>query len=202
MNRHAPIPTIPKGWRVLSIALSSAFATAPATAVGAPQGDMAAQSAASDASATHEGPSPVPGFSRPRPDLLAGGQPAPDDWSGLRAAGVTRVVNLRTADEMAGHDAEAEARAAGLDYFSLPIDGAAAVTEANARALWQLVERDAAGLTLVHCASGNRVGALLALGAARSGAMEAGDALDFGRAAGLSGLEGRVRELLELPPAD
>lgn len=210
MTRHVPIPTIPKGWSVLSVALASAFATVPVTAVEATKGAVAGQSAVSDASAVHEGtpampapePSPVPGFSRPRPDLLAGGQPGPGDWAELRAAGVTRVVNLRTAEEMAGRDAEAEARAAGLDYASLPVDGAAGVSEANARALWQRIEYDADGLTLVHCASGNRVGALLALGAARSGEMEAADALEFGRAAGLSGLEGRVRELLGLPPVD
>lgn len=208
MKRSDPAP---EGWRVLPVALASVLAAAPASAAG-PTGDGERPGSA-PASATpapvegnrampHHAPSPVPGFTRPRPDLLSGGQPGPDDWAALRAAGVTRVVNLRTADEMAGRDAEAEARAAGLDYVSLPVDGAAGVTAAKAQALWQGLESDADGVTLVHCASGNRVGALLALGAAQSGAMAPGDALAFGRAAGLSGLEGRVRGLLGLPAAD
>lgn len=147
--------------------------------------------------------SSVAGFSQPRADLLTGGQPAPDDWARLRDAGVATVVNLRTPEEMGERDAAGEARAAGLSYVSLPVDGVADITEANARALWERVDGAAdRGLTLVHCASGNRVGALLALGAAQSGAMAPDQALAFGRAAGLAGLEARVRELLGLPPAD
>jgi uncharacterized protein (TIGR01244 family) len=139
----------------------------------------------------------VPGFSRPRADLLTGGQPDPADWERLRRAGVTMVVNLRTHDEMAGRDTAAEARAAGLSHVSLPIDGGDDVTAENARALWtQLGASD--GVTLVHCASGNRVGALLALGAAQAGAMSPEEALDFGRSAGLASLEERVRALLGL----
>jgi len=139
------------------------------------------------------------GFLRPRPDLFTGGQPAPDDWAGFRAAGVRTVVNLRTAAEMQGRDVAAEVRAQGMAYVSLPVDGPAGITDANARALWELVGTPDRGGALVHCASGNRVGALLAIGAARAGAMSPEAALQFGRDAGLSGLEGRVRELLNLP---
>ncbi|GAB3729216.1 sulfur transferase domain-containing protein [Luteimonas pelagia] len=139
----------------------------------------------------------VPGFKEPRIDLLTGGQPDEGDWLRLRRAGVTTVVNLRTAEEMAGRDAAGEAQAAGLRYLSMPIDGAAGVTPEAARALWALLESETdGGATLVHCASGNRVGALLAVGAAQSGAMSTEQAIEFGRAAGLTGLEDRVRELL------
>ena len=50
---------------------------------------------------------------------------------------------------------------------------------------------------LVHCASGNRVGGLLALMQARSGGMTTEQALEFGRKAGMVGTEARVRELLD-----
>jgi uncharacterized protein (TIGR01244 family) len=113
----------------------------------------------------------VPGFRTPRHDLVSGGQPDAADWGRLRNAGVTRVINLRTPDEMAGRDAAAEARAAGLDYVSMPIDGAADVTPAAADALWARLHDARDGRILVHCASGNRVGALLALGAVRADAM-------------------------------
>jgi hypothetical protein len=50
----------------------------------------------------------------------------------------------------------------------------------------------------VHCGSGNRVGALAALLAAEEGA-DIDEALDVGRAAGLTRLEAVVREQLEAP---
>lgn len=144
----------------------------------------------------------VPEARRPAPRLLTGGQPGPEAWAALREAGVTRVVNLRTAVELQGRDAAAEVRAAGLDYVAIPVDGAAGVTPENADALWDQVGATTDGTTLVHCASGNRVGALLALGAARAGAMTPEAALDFGHDAGLTGLETRVRELLGLEAAE
>ena len=73
--------------------------------------------------------------------------------------------------------------------------GADGLTDANADRLWRLVH-DAPGTVLVHCATANRAGALLALGAARAGGMSPADALAFGRAAGLASpaLEARVRD--------
>jgi len=49
---------------------------------------------------------------------------------------------------------------------------------------------------LVHCGSGNRVGALLALRASLDGADDE-KALALGREGGLSSLEGVVRERLD-----
>jgi uncharacterized protein (TIGR01244 family) len=139
----------------------------------------------------------VPGFRTPRPDLVTGGQPDAADWGRLRNAGVTRVVNLRMPEEMAGRDAAAEARAVGLDYITMPVDGAAGVTPEAADALWATLDDADGGLTLVHCASGNRVGALLALGAVRAGTLPPDEALVLGRAAGLGSLESHVRDIIE-----
>lgn len=145
----------------------------------------------------------VPGLRRPRPGLLSGGQPGPEAWSELAAQGVTTVINLRTAEEMDGRDAAAEVEAAGMTYHGLPISGVGDLDAENAAALWRLVEA-APGPVLVHCASGNRVGALLALGAAQEGGMPPEQALEFGRSAGLASprLEPQVRERLGLPPQE
>uniref|UniRef100_UPI00190FA714 beta-lactamase hydrolase domain-containing protein n=2 Tax=Gammaproteobacteria TaxID=1236 RepID=UPI00190FA714 len=63
-----------------------------------------------------------------------------------------------------GYDQAAEVRRLGMDYIALPIAGKDDITPANAAALHALLkERD--GEVLLHCASGNRVGALLALAA-------------------------------------
>lgn len=136
---------------------------------------------------------------QPREDLLTGGQPDANAWPALAAQGVRTVINLRADGEPGARDEAPEVAAAGMRYVSIPIAGASDITPANARALAQVIEQ-ADGRVLVHCASGNRVGALLALSAAQEG-MDADDALEFGKRAGLTGAEPRVRELLGLPPA-
>ena len=137
---------------------------------------------------------------RPHEGLLTGGQPAASDWAALKAQGVTTIVNLRPRAETPDRDEAAEVAAAGMAYVELPIAGADDITPDNARRLWTLLKLSPASV-LVHCASGNRVGALLALGAARSGGVPADTALEFGRSAGLRGLAPVVRERLGLPPA-
>lgn len=144
---------------------------------------------------------PVPNLRQPSERLLTGGQPEAAAWKHLAADGVTTVINLRPADEMAGRDEAAEVAAAGMSYRQIPVAGAAGVTAENADALWSAIAQ-APGKVLVHCASGNRVGALLALGAAQEGGMDPQQALQFGKDAGLTGAEPRVREVLGLPPAD
>ncbi|HSM11884.1 MAG TPA: sulfur transferase domain-containing protein [Lysobacter sp.] len=141
--------------------------------------------------------STIPGFRQPRAQLLTGGQPGVDAWSRMGAAGVRTVINLRTDEELAGRDEAAEVAAAGLGYRHLPVAGAGDITVANALALWRLIEQ-ADGTVVVHCASGNRVGALLALGAAQHG-MDTEAAVAFGKAAGLGNAEARVREMLAAP---
>ncbi|MFD0725477.1 beta-lactamase hydrolase domain-containing protein [Lysobacter brunescens] len=136
---------------------------------------------------------------QPAPQLYVAGQPAEADWRAFAAAGVGTVINLRTTGEMKGRDARAEVAAAGMRYLELPIDGAAAVTPENARRLGELL-RDARGPVLVHCASGNRVGGLLALLKASEG-MPAEQALDFGRSAGMTSTEAKVRDTLGVAPA-
>jgi protein tyrosine phosphatase (PTP) superfamily phosphohydrolase (DUF442 family) len=81
-----------------------------------------------------------------------------------------------------------------MTYVNLPIDGATDVTYANASALDELLA-NAEGPVLLHCASSNRVGALLALRAKQRGADNA-SALELGVAGGLGGLEATVEKKL------
>ena len=136
----------------------------------------------------------VPGLRMPRADLLSSGQPTVDAWPVLAARGVVAVVNLRPDAEMAGRDETAEVQSAGMAYHRIPVDGMAGLSLEKARALRPIL-RDAGGAVLVHCASGNRVGALVALAAADAGEpLE--QALQMGREAGMASTEARVRELL------
>ncbi|GHE30235.1 beta-lactamase hydrolase domain-containing protein [Vulcaniibacterium thermophilum] len=143
---------------------------------------------------------PLAAFRTPRPGLLTGGQPDATAWPALAARGVRTVINLRPEAELGERDEAAEVAAAGLRYVNLPIAGAADITPAQADALWSALQ-SSDGAVLVHCASGNRVGALLALAMQRHGGMTPEQALEFGRSAGLKGLEPVVRERLGVPPA-
>jgi uncharacterized protein (TIGR01244 family) len=137
-------------------------------------------------------------FVQPRPGLHTGGQPSRDDLARLQAEGVRTVIDLRAPQEDRGYDQAAEVRRLGMDYIALPIAGKDDITPANAAALHALLkERD--GEVLLHCASGNRVGALLALAAVQVDGASAEAALTLGRAAGLKSLEPVVMERLAKP---
>lgn len=144
----------------------------------------------------------IPGLHRPRDGLITAAQPGQEAWSALAAEGVTTVINLRTDDEMAGRDQAAEVAAAGMAYHHLPIASADDLTGDNAARLRALID-NAGGQVLVHCASANRAGALLAIDAAQSGGMTPVEALAFGQSAGMTSarLEAEVRKRLGLPDA-
>ncbi len=140
-------------------------------------------------------------FSEPRAGLHAGGQPSERQLEELAGQGVRTVIDLRGADETRGYDESAAAARLNLHLVSLPIVDADALTAANAAALKRALDASK-GPVLLHCASGNRVGALLALMAASQEGMEPESALAFGQRAGLKSLEPVVRTKLGLPPAE
>lgn len=133
-------------------------------------------------------------FNQPAENLITGGQPSQADLKQLKEAGISKVINLRGPDEPISFSEQAAAEALGLTYISLPVAGAGDVTVDKARALYQHLQGD--DKVLVHCASGNRVGALLAIGAHDVNGRSVTESLEFGRAAGLSSLEPKVAALL------
>ena len=162
-------------------------AVQPAVEPGAP---LAAEAAAVDpASLVRNGMMPLEG-------VLTGGQPTDEELAALRDAGYQTVINLRMPDEKGTQDEPETVAALGMTYVSLPVDGAAGLTDENAAALAAALDQ-AARPVLLHCGSGNRVGALLALKAFKLDGASAEEALEIGRGAGLTRLERSVRELLE-----
>ena len=140
----------------------------------------------------------VPYLHAPRAGLLTGGQPVATAWRDLRASGVTRVVSLLPVAELGGRNEADEVAASGMDYVQIGVAGPDDLTADKARLLWQALQ-GSSGTVLVHCASGNRAGALLALAAQQAGGMTPQAALEFGQAAGLTKLEPVVRARLGLP---
>jgi uncharacterized protein (TIGR01244 family) len=134
-------------------------------------------------------------FRQPADGLYTSGQPTEAQLHQAAAAGITTVIDLRQPSEDRGFDETGSATALGLHYIRIPVAGAAGLTPANVQAL-QAALAGANGPVLLHCASGNRVGALLALMKAQQG-VPADEALQFGRAAGMTSLEAQTRALLE-----
>ena len=128
--------------------------------------------------------------------VYTGGQPSESEFKGLAAAGFQRVIDLRPATEERGFDEAAEAARQKLDYVRLPIAGEADLTLAHVKQLDSLLAEPADRMTLVHCGSSNRVGALLALRAAWLKGATLDTALAAGRSAGLTGLESAVRRAI------
>ena len=137
----------------------------------------------------------IPQFKQPRADLMTGGQPEAAAWTALADAGITTVINLRPDFEMPERNEALEVASAGLTYVNVPVSGADTLQPGQAAALWRALEASP-GPVLVHCGSGNRCGALLALVEAWHRGGSPREALEFGRRAGLSGLEPVVRGIL------
>lgn len=133
-----------------------------------------------------------------RRDVLEGittaGQPSQAALSAAAAAGYKSVIDLRAPNEDRGLDEKAAVESLGMSYVNLPVDGSAGVSYANASALDKLLA-EAPKPVLVHCASGNRAGALLALRAKIHGADDSA-ALELGVASGLGGLQPVVEQKL------
>ena len=132
---------------------------------------------------------------KPVDGVTTAGQPDAEAFKVFADAGYVAVIDIRTAGEDRGLDQAAVVQGLGMDYLQMPVGGRDSITFENAEKLDQLI-----GLydepVLVHCGSANRVGALFALNVYR----ETGDvdkALEAGRAAGLTRLEGVVKEVIE-----
>lgn len=130
--------------------------------------------------------------------LYAGGQPTPGDLARLAGDGVRTVINLRAPGESVEFDEAAEAARLGLRYVTIPIAGAGDLDRARVVQFGRELDaaRNAGGV-LIHCASSNRVGAMVALDEAinRGGSPDA--SLERGRAAGLASLEPAVIALVD-----
>jgi len=137
---------------------------------------------------------------QPLPGLYTAGQPTAAEWAAIHALGVRTVINLRPPEEQAGRDEAAEVRAAGMRYLDIPVADAAAINEDNARLLHAALAPGHGGGVLVHCASGNRAGSLLALEQADFDGLAPQAALELGRRAGVTKMEPVLRNALGIAP--
>ena len=142
-------------------------------------------------------PPDLAGASTPVPGVVAAGRIELADVVRLRQAGIRHVIDLTRNEETPDFDEAAAVRNAGIDYSNLPLRGAEDLTLENVRAFDALLGEVRRPL-LVHCASGNRVGAMAALRAAWIEGRPVEDAVAIGKAWGLKSLEAEVRRRIEL----
>ncbi len=138
----------------------------------------------------------IPFAQRPEADVLTGGQPSESDFRDAAVSGFKTVINLRGLGEPGTATQPALMRELGLEYIHLPINGAGDITPENAQSLADALDH-AERPVMIHCASGNRIGALFALQAGLKDGCDLEAALERGRAAGLTRMEPLVRVLLQ-----
>ena len=127
--------------------------------------------------------------------IVSAGQPDAAAFEVIADSGFVAIIDMRGSDEDRGLDDErATVESLGMDYVPFPITDRSEIDFDNAKEL-DAVLQGIDGPVLIHCGSGNRVGAMLALRHSLNGASD-DEALAYGRSAGLTGLEGLVRERL------
>lgn len=126
--------------------------------------------------------------------ISTSGQPDKASLAVFADSGYVAVIDLRTAGEDRGLDESAVVEGLGMKYVPMPI-GRDDITIEKAEELANLLANYDEPV-LVHCGSANRVGALFAL-KAFSDTGDAEEALEAGRASGMTSLEGRVQEVME-----
>lgn len=139
----------------------------------------------------------IPNCCTPGTGLCTGGRPRPEHLQQARDKGVRTVINLCPPAEACDYDEADVVGALGMHYVNIAVGGPADITVAKAEELARaLAEYSPGHPVLLHCASGNRVGALMAMKARFVDGKSAADALAEGRAAGLKALEPLVAQLL------
>lgn len=139
---------------------------------------------------------PIPNARTPLPGVLTGGQPTPEHLELAAASGYGTVISLRTESEPGFEEERAAADALGLTFVSIPVAGAADLTEDNARALGSAMAAAQGSPLMLHCGSGNRAGALLGLKAFVVDGLSASDATALAEAAGVTSLTDALAERL------
>lgn len=100
----------------------------------------------------------LPNAAEPVPGWITGGQPTAEQLAAFKRAGGEVVLDNRDPMEPRPMDEPAAARAAGLEYISLPIVHGA-VTAETMKQMHQTLKKLQGRKALLHCSSGNRTAA-------------------------------------------
>ena len=137
-------------------------------------------------------------YFRPDDNTIVCGALDDEKVATLAAAGVELVLNLQPDDEL-NFDERAAVERAGMHYEQLPISGAKDLKQLNILAFDNILRQYHGKKTVLHCGSGNRAGAAVALRAGWLRGRKMDTALERGRSHGLTKLEEEVHNRLLVP---
>lgn len=105
----------------------------------------------------------LPNFHEVNSKLFRGAQPAAGGVRQLAGLGIKTIVNLRGLGEGVRKE-EAEARAAGLRYFSIPFDRMGRPDDAEMKQVLAIIDTSENQPVFVHCKQGvDRTGTVIAI---------------------------------------
>lgn len=137
-------------------------------------------------------------YFRPDENTIVCGALDEEKVAALAAAGVEVVINLQLDDELS-FDEQAAVERAGMHYEQLPISGADDLKQLKILAFDNILRQYHGKKTALHCGSGNRAGAAMALRAGWLRGRKMDTAMERGRSHGLTKLEEEVRNRLLVP---
>lgn len=149
----------------------------------------------------------IPNVSSPVDGLLVGGQPAKRDLLKIKELGFQTIISLRPKQEDVAeidYDEQAETNRLGMKFVRIPIISPMDLNEKNI-SLLDMALAEANGKAFVHCRTGNRVGAMLALRAFHMQNISVGEAIALGKKAGIdkryqTAVEEILNEARSTPP--
>jgi protein tyrosine phosphatase (PTP) superfamily phosphohydrolase (DUF442 family) len=104
----------------------------------------------------------LPNFHQVDEKLYRGGEPKRGGVARLKELGITTILDLRWEDGKMRRE-EAEAKAAGLNYFAIPMYGLLRPKEEQIRRALEIITDPANGKVFVHCERGSdRTGVVVA----------------------------------------
>ncbi len=138
----------------------------------------------------------IKNFATPEPNRYRAGQPTNEEFRALAKKGIEHVINLRPPQETPNINEAAQVTLAGMAYYNIPISNADDLTFENVKAIDNILSKINDEKVLVHCASSNRVGAIMALRAAWIYKESPNSAIKIGKNWGLTRLQAAVEEQL------
>ncbi len=137
-------------------------------------------------------------YFRPEEQTIVCGALDEEKVAALATAGVDVVINFQPDDELSFDEAVTVTKA-GMAYEQLPISGADDLKQVKILAFDGLLRQYHGKKVALHCKSGNRAGAAIALRAGWLRGRKIETAMERGRSHGLTTLEQEVHNRLLVP---
>lgn len=134
---------------------------------------------------------------QPTDQFFTAGQPTEDQVALFAENGVEHIINLRSLKEMADVPEASWATRQQIAFYHIPISGPDDLNRENVRLFHEILTRIGDDKALLHCASSNRVGAMMALRAAWHEGASSEEALAKGKKFGMTSLATAVSAKLQ-----